>query len=527
MGASNRRHATIWDLAMPVEKQRKKLQDELDLVKTIDARRMLGQFSTPFELANDIVSYGLTLRDKFVPIKFFDPAFGTGVFYSSLLGQTDSSRIEYAKGIEIDEHYGIPARKIWADANIDIQIGDFTKLQQDDEFNFVICNPPYVRHHLIDKNEKNRIKDKTFKESGEKLSGLAGLYCHFLLQSYKWMEDGGIAGWLIPSEFMDVNYGREIKHFLLNKVELLHIHRFDPSEVQFDDALVSSAVVWFKKNKQQGAANVKFSFGGTLNNPKIIKEISAKVLKSESKWTRFPLLQTRQIEQKTPRLSDYFDVKRGIATGGNDFFILSKQKIIELGLPFEFFRPILPSSRYVREIEVMSDENGNPLLAEELFLLDCRLPEDEVREKHLSLWEYFESGKEVVSNGYLCKTRKCWYYQEQREAPPIICTYMGREKADGNNAFRFILNHSKAVVTNAYLALYPKESLKQEFARNPSLKRNIWELLNDLKPEIISGEGRVYGGGLKKIEPSELLKVPLPNMQEILPPSSDVQLAWL
>lgn len=508
------------------EQHRATLQNKLDLMKTIDARRVLGQFSTPFELANDIVSYGLTLIDKTVPIKFLDPAFGTGVFYSSLVQLVDSDDMSLACGIEVDEHYGIPAQALWADTNIDVQIADFTKLHKSKGYNFVICNPPYVRHHFIDANEKKRINEKSFQDSGEKLSGLAGLYCHFLLQSYQWMDDDGIAGWLIPSEFMDVKYGREIKHFLLNKVELLQMHRFDPNEVQFGDALVSSAVVWFRKRKPQAERRVKFTFGGTLHNPKITGEINAKALSPESKWTRFPLMQEKPLDKKTPRLSDYFDVKRGIATGSNNFFIISKQKALELDLPYEFLRPVLPSSRYVHEIEIMSDSNGNPLMPKELFLLDCRLPEDEVMEKYPSLWSYLEHGRETVSNGYLCKMRKCWYYQEQREAPPIVCTYMGREKSDGNQAFRFILNHSKAVVTNSYLALYPKKNLKQAFSQNPSLKRDIWTLLNDLKPETISGEGRVYGGGLKKIEPSELLNVPLPDMQEILPLNRDLQIAW-
>ena len=45
---------------------------------------------------------------------------------------------------------------------------------------------------------------------------------------------------------MDVNYGKAVKHYLLSRVTLLHIHRFDPNDVQFADALVSSAVVWFR-----------------------------------------------------------------------------------------------------------------------------------------------------------------------------------------------------------------------------------------------------------------------------------------
>ena len=520
MGTSNRGYATARSLTKSKEQFRIELQNRLDAAKTIESRRKLGQFSTPFELAYNIISFGLNLCNTETPLTFLDPAFGTGVFYSSLIALINPDNIAYAKGIEIDEHYGHPSQNLWSEKNVEIQIADFTKLHPDKKFNFIICNPPYVRHHLIDYDEKIRIKEKTLQNSGENLSGLAGLYCHFLLQSYQWMEEDGVAGWLIPSEFMDVNYGKEIKRFLLDKVELLRIHRFDPDDVQFDDALVSSAVVWFKKKKPNDEYSIEFSFGGNLNNPKVIREISSKTLKSESKWTRFPLMQTRQTESEMPRIADYFDVKRGIATGSNDFFIISKQKILDLGLPVEFMRPVLPSARYVKEIEIMSDEYGNPIISEELFLIDCRLSENEVQEKYPALWKYFEQGRKTVSSGYLCKTRKCWYYQEQREAPPIVCTYMGREKSNGNMAFRFILNHSNAVVTNSYLALYPKDNLKRAFVEKPELKRCIWTMLNSLTSESITAEGRIYGGGLKKIEPSELLNVPLPQMRETLPPNN-------
>ena len=85
--------------------------------------------------------------------------------------------------------------------------------------------------------------------TGLRLSGQAGLYAHFMLQAHAWMRRGALAGWLIPSEFMDVNYGRELKAYLLRQVTLLRIHRFDPSEGQFDDALVSSSVLWFRNQR--------------------------------------------------------------------------------------------------------------------------------------------------------------------------------------------------------------------------------------------------------------------------------------
>jgi hypothetical protein len=399
---------TVWTIGADVERQRLSLQESLDSHKTIEERRKLGQFATPTALARDVVSFGIRHIDESDGIRFLDPAFGTGAFYSALLQETDANSISIkaATAVEIDTLFANAASNFWSDHGIDVVNADFTAIEPIGAYNLIICNPPYVRHHLIESKSKERIKHKTELVSGVRLSGLAGLYCHFLLQSIQWMDEGAVAGWLVPSEFMDVNYGEAIKSFLLSAVELFRVHRFSPEDVQFGDALVSSAVVWFK-NKKPAGKSVTFTFGGTLEKPQECRDISIDSLRKESKWTRFPCQPQRSIKTSIPKLKDYFNVKRGIATGSNDFFIMEESRIFELGLPFEFFRPVLPSARYVKTTEIESDENGIPILPQRLFLLDCRLDEKEIRENYPRLWQYLESGKESVATGYLCKTRKC------------------------------------------------------------------------------------------------------------------------
>jgi hypothetical protein len=330
------------------------------------------------------------------------------------------------------------------------------------------------------------------------------------------MEEDAVATWLIPSEFMDVNYGNVIKEFLLDRVELVRIHRFNPDDVQFKDALVSSAVICFK-NKKSNKKIVNFSFGGTLNSPKEYKEIDKDVLKNETKWSRFPCCQQTSKKTSDHKIKDYFDVKRGIATGGNDFFILEESRIKELGLPFEFFRSILPSARHLKTTEIEADNFGEPLLPKRLYLLDCRLSEDTIYKNYPLLWKYLESGRLSVGNGYICKNRKCWYFQEQRESPLYICTYMGRQRNINNSAFKFIFNKSKAIISNTYLGLYPHKDFADFLNQNPELKKTVWQLLTNITPDNLHNEGRIYGGGLNKIEPKELLNVSIPFFENFIP----------
>jgi len=509
---------TMQNLAQ--EQERVSLQARLDSEKPQAERNRLGQFATPITLAQDIVRFGVNLLDVDCPIRFFDPAFGTGSFFSALLHTAPRNRIEAAKGFELDPHYGEPSRRLWQDTPLDIELADFTRAaaptEEPDRFNLLICNPPYVRHHHIGNGEKARLQEATQAASGVRIAGLAGLYCYFLGLSHVWMKRGGIAGWLIPSEFMDVNYGAMVKRYLLDKVMLLRIHRFDPNDVQFDDALVSSAVVWFRNEPVHAGHEVEFTFGGSFSAPSITRTVPVAALRKETKWTRFPVSGVREGTARH-RLSDLFTIKRGIATGHNKFFILTREEIEANGFPFDFFRPILPSPRYVPADEIKSDQQGQPALDRQLFLLDCRMPEAELREQLPKLWTYLESGKGTVSERYLCRSRKIWYSQEERPPAPILCTYLGRSDVKSGRCFRFILNHSKATAANVYLLLYPKPALARAISRDQSLLRRVWEALNNLSQRSIVGEGRVYGGGLHKLEPKELGNVDAAPIVDTVP----------
>ena len=500
-----------------LEKQRLALQADLDAEKTQAERNRLGQFATPTALAIEILKYSATILSADEKVRFLDPAIGTGAFYSALRNVFPRHRILEALGFDIDPHYEEPASQLWAKSGLVMRLADFTKEDPSPCFNLVICNPPYVRHHHLQNCNKTRLQLRTYYACGVKFSGLAGLYCHFLGLSHAWMAEGGIAGWLIPSEFMDVNYGQAVKRYLLEKVTLLRIHRFDPNDVQFSDALVSSAVVWFKKTPPPIDHSVTFTFGGTLLDPKHSRKIPASALIHESKWTRFPSAEIRN-KNTAPTLSDFFQIKRGLATGDNDFFILNAEEIASQGLPLEVFRPILPSPRYLPNNEIDADTNGLPRLERQLFLLDTRLPEDEIKERFPALFAYLQEGKSrKVNERYLCRHRGIWYGQENRPPPPIVCTYLGRGDAKSGRPFRFILNHSKATVANVYLAMYPTASLARSMKNDSGLIRRVWEILNNITPDKLLDEGRVYGGGLHKLEPKELANVDASAIANLIP----------
>lgn len=492
-----------------VESARLTFQDSLDSAKSPLDRNRLGQFATPPALSQAIVAETLRLLPRKRRIRFLEPALGTGSFYSALLSAAPN-RIDSALGFEIDDAFADVAKRLWQGTGIEVFNQDFlTAGVPAERPNLLVCNPPYVRHHHIDSAEKRRLHDLVAERCGVEVSGLTGLYGYFMLIGNNWLADGGVAVWLVPSEFLEVNYGRAIKGALMSDT-ILRVHRYAPEEVQFSDALVTSVVLWVRRGSPAPGHEVQFTYGADLRNPTRSYAVPQASLNPATKWTRY-FSAPQEEPSDGPTIGDHFRIRRGVATGGNDYFVRTRDEFERLGVPECFLKPVLPSPRHLKQTRILSREDGYPDLPEQLAIFSCNLPEDELLAKHPRVWEFVKSGVEAgVSSGYLCRHRDPWYSQEHRDPSPLLCTYMGR------SAFRFICNESKAIATNVYLMLYPQGALASALQARPELLSRVWERLSTINADTIAQSGRVYGGGLKKLEPKELEGLPIPWVNDLI-----------
>ena len=210
------------------------IEREYSKFTKIEHRKKFAQFFTPFSVA-DLMAKWLIGNKELNTV--LDPAFGLGVFSRALLNHNNNLKIN---GFEIDENIYEKAKiNFNNNQNVSINLSDFMYNDWDNKYDGIICNPPYINFHDYDnKNILNEIE----KRISFKLNGLTNLYTLFLVKSIFQLNENGRAAFIIPSEFLNSDFGKLIKSYLIKSKTLRHIAVINFEENIFDDALTTSAI---------------------------------------------------------------------------------------------------------------------------------------------------------------------------------------------------------------------------------------------------------------------------------------------
>ncbi len=471
------------------EDLRREAQRQYDLEHDQAERNEKGQFATPATLAYQIASDAIGRFDS--PRSFLEPSCGTGAFISAVRELCPSITID---AIEKDPNVFEIAESIWTDGCTKIINGDFFELfNSDKKYDLLITNPPYTRHHHLSAQDKVLFGSVVEENTGMKLSQLAGLHAYFILAATSLLNENGIASWLIPSELFSVNYGKVVRNYITSNVSIERIHFFEERDLQFDDALVSSCVLVLRKKKANDDDLVLIS-NGNFESPDKTMQCTIQELSNIKKWQH---IFEKEAVDCDSCIGDYFNIKRGLSTGAESFYARHREEWHRMGVDDTWLLPVLPAPRYMKDKMIESDESGWPIDHDRALLSIPATTEEAELPSPIML--YLETCPDKVRNSYTSRHRKKWYSIERRDPAPIVCTYMSRSESQ---PFRFIRNKSSAVVTTAYLCLYPKNHMTDEQLDT------FCEKLNAISPSTLIKSGREYGGGLRKLEPKELLAVP-------------------
>lgn len=479
-------------------------------------------FITPPEYAQEMVEIALPfLKENY--IDFGDSSIGTGSLYLALLSAVRIERINSAIGVDVDENMAREARRKFTSRKLEVFHED-ALLMNDNilsrKRSFMLVNPPYNRSHDIPTEYRKRIEMLARENTGISVSGNAGLYVYHLLILDKWLKQNGLAVWLLPSSFLQTQYGLAVREYLTSKVTLLKIHTYDDRKEQFSNATISTTIIVFEKKEPNAFVNeVEVSHGFSA-----IQSTSAKIplqsfVEEKDNWRKIILKSSTKEAKSEYRICDLFDIKRGLATGANSFFVIDRKRAKELKIPNFAIKPILPKSRFIKGNVIEAEDDGYPKLDKQLVLIDCNLPESVIEKEYPEFYKYLNTAKEPDKNGKcivdrtLVRSRTPWYKQEKRLPSMYLLTYMGRSKNTSPSLY-FLLNKSNALALNTYLLLYPKSWLIDLFEQNKCLEDDLLMCLNDSAYLNIEDGVRVYAGALQKIEPKELREWYLFNLPD-------------
>lgn len=467
-------------------------------------RKAFGQYFTPFSVAHFMAK--LALEKK--PTTILDPAVGQGIF-PALLEGLSTTQVEIS-GYEVDEEM-IKFSEEFYPQHFKVICEDFLSSESSIKYDCIIGNPPYTIYKSQPVAEN--ILKKYSAVIGEKISPMTNIYNLFVLHSLEKLNERGRAVFIVPSEFLGTDYGVSLKkYFLANKL-LSKVILFKHDENVFSSGVSSACILVFDKsiNKKIKIQLVGMGIGGDL------KVESEKVFETSDldpslKWYNL-FGQTHDHKIPTKKISDFAKSKRGLATGDNAYFLFNKEKIEKYSIPMECLRPCVAKAQQVSNL-IFNQHDFDKLFDknERVYSLDVNF---DLLDKYDSVRKYVDHGIDIeVPEKYLPKHRTPWFSSEKKSIPHIFVSTFSRERV------KFIINTAQV----SHLTCFHGITL------TAYSEKRLYALAAYLNSEychaLLNSEKRRLGGGLNKLEPRDVERIPSPDW-DILPEDIIEKLAEL
>lgn len=449
------------------------------------------------------------------PSSILDPAVGPGIFPRVIAARlTAPTRMVC---VDVDPNALIAMRRsLTAPSPLRVegegQLGDFLALRLEERFDAIIANPPYLRHHAMSYDFD--VFARVGGAAGLSISRLSNSYILFLLRCATLLKPGGRMCFIIPAEWTNANFGQPVKEYLLDRGLLRRMAYFSHAADVFEDALTTSCVLFMESGPSDSAtlpihyvpANARLDGLASLDALAAAApamEVPKAALRVARKWDALIRGGTVAVPPGFVRLGDLASTKRGIATGANEFFHLSRQRAAAAGIMPQHLRACVGKAADVpglvftgNDFERLSRNGGRS----HLVVFGRDLSEAERR--------YVAAGvAQGLPERHLLAVRSPWYGMEKRAPAPIWAAVFNRER------LRFIHNRARVHNLTTFHGVFPHGLTDEQITALVAL------LNSPTVQRLAAGQVRVYGGGLRKFEPKDLLGILVPDVRAASSPT--------
>lgn len=454
-------------------------------------KKEIGEYYTPFNLVSSMIEY---VQEKILNMDVLEPSAGDGRFVNCLLNYKPKS----LDCIELFETKCQEIRKISDSSKLNVICNDFIEfsLNSNKKYDLIIGNPPYIKKTNMNSTIINNSAKLLNELKIDKIK-IENIWVSFILASVKLLKTNGSIFFVLPFEFLQVNYSEELRLYLEKKFNKIEIIVFDNKV--FDNIEQDVCLLYLTNDDSYNEEHIKYSVVKDEND--IINCIyESKIMKNKplKKWTNSIITdnETELLKKKSEifkKVKTYGDISPGIVTGNNSFFIKNKEFIDIAEAPNI---PIVSKSLLIGNKLIFNKEDFNFLSDsfKDVYLLTLS---QDMSSYSKGLQNYLKSGEKNGYNiTYKCKTHKPWYNV------PII------NKGDLLFFKRFhllpklVINEADIYTTDISYNIRLKDGYdKYSFA---------FCFYNSLTLAMSEYLGRFYGGGVCEMIPNEFKDLPLP-----------------
>lgn len=483
-------------------------------------RRALGRYDTPRPLAQALTDWAVRSRNEIV----LEPSSGGGSIVQSIasrLNELGANQFDQQiVACDIDPRALEETSHSTPHCSPTLILGNFLALDSEDLnetlFDAIVGNPPYVRLHAMDKDSRQLARNSL--PNSIKLDAKASLWAYFPIHAFKFLKKGGRMALILPETILHSNYGRQILQWAATNFG--RCIAVSLRERCFTEAGAKERVVILLLEDagipaKQGVEMIEFEraidcisglekmseFGfkvlPKLNGHAVPHLISTEAAKAASALERCPDLAT---------LGDIANIRIGVVTGNNKFFVLNEHQRTALKLrPYHFKAVVSKFSDLGSSFAFTQPKHQGP--TEHRSLLLC--PNPSSVDKSLAKYLLSYTDDEIEANRTMQK-RKHWQCPTLGEKPDAFLQSMGKSGP------RLILNQTDAYCTNTLhsVVFTGKVTMRRKKAICLALHSSFAQLSAEF-------EGRQYGSGVLKLEPSEAKRLRFPARPEILEALAD------
>ena len=479
----------------------------LQIGSEISTRRLFGAYYTPDDLASVLVRWALA--NGHGPV--LDPSYGGCAFLEAavrVLSELDASNAgNRVYGVDIDPQCANTVRSSeWlVEANC-FQCDFLTATPSDlpgSPYAAIVGNPPYVRHHWI-RGDQLESARAVAADSTMPLPATSSLWAYFLLHALRFLSPGGRLAMLVPEAILQTDYAAPLREALASRFSRsLLVYVRDRLFAGTDEAVVAVACSGFGEKGDiltlavesvedlQSVLKNPDSNGGQLSYrfPADYSEIGENAVSVLSRLSENGAVR---------RLGKVADVRVGVVTGANHYFIRSAADLDALGLPPGVRHRVVPRTRWLKGLEFTDEDHDRFLDAGAAAFLVRPEGAEEARLVEPWIQEGLEMG---IERRHKCAVRKEWFRVGMPSPPDAFATC-----ARAGSPL-LVLNRGECQNSNVVHSL----TWKNDLVVTPEAV--VVGFLTSAVSAWAELRGRRYGGGVLKIEPGTLQRMPVPLVE--------------